>query len=395
MKHKSVYHHNVFYRIPFLLLILSTYTWNTVHCSTSASFPNAYKILGVSSKASQEEIRQKYRQLCLKYHPDKNVGKSEAERKKYEETFKQIQKANSDIGDIESREKYDQSLLHRPSFSSQFNNHGNGFSSQSDFAESILRSYYEQQRRQQQQYYYRQRSPFYVNGIDVSGLFPNPGKSTYMTQIPISLSDLYSGKDKYKMTVNNSILSRYKAAFRGGAARKIATQGLISSIAILLRSGWTLSICFFGIYFHCQLPQLNRTIFSTTLKPGWKSGTKIKFKDAEPGIDVVFVLKEQKDKNFERVGNDLITNIKISKHDFKKQKKKVGDGRCRLHVKMFDEAKGKIEVLLNRKDVTKLETDKNVEINVKGRGWPIKNNKYGDLKVKIELVNDRKTKNAH
>jgi DnaJ-class molecular chaperone len=47
-----------------------------------------YKILGLDSLATMEEIKAAYRALAMKYHPDRNPGNQEAEEK-----FKQIQKA--------------------------------------------------------------------------------------------------------------------------------------------------------------------------------------------------------------------------------------------------------------------------------------------------------------
>lgn len=63
-----------------------------------------YKILGVNENASQEEIKKEFRKLSLKYHPDKNIGNSEAEQK-----FKIINEAYQVLGDENERKKYDMS----------------------------------------------------------------------------------------------------------------------------------------------------------------------------------------------------------------------------------------------------------------------------------------------
>jgi molecular chaperone DnaJ len=44
-----------------------------------------YKILGVSENATQDEIKQAYKKLAMKYHPDRNPGDKQAEEK-----FKEI-----------------------------------------------------------------------------------------------------------------------------------------------------------------------------------------------------------------------------------------------------------------------------------------------------------------
>jgi curved DNA-binding protein len=64
---------------------------------------NYYDVLGVNSKASASEIKQSYRDLAKKFHPDKNPGD-----KKSEEKFKQISEAFDTIGDEQKRQEYDQ-----------------------------------------------------------------------------------------------------------------------------------------------------------------------------------------------------------------------------------------------------------------------------------------------
>jgi curved DNA-binding protein len=61
-----------------------------------------YDILGVNKKASDEEIKRAYRKMAMKYHPDRNPNKKEAE-----ERFKEINEAYAVLSDKEKRKQYD------------------------------------------------------------------------------------------------------------------------------------------------------------------------------------------------------------------------------------------------------------------------------------------------
>jgi molecular chaperone DnaJ len=62
-----------------------------------------YQILGVSKNASEKEIKQAYRRLARKHHPDVNPGDKSAEAR-----FKEINAAYEVLSNPEKRKKYDQ-----------------------------------------------------------------------------------------------------------------------------------------------------------------------------------------------------------------------------------------------------------------------------------------------
>ena len=62
-----------------------------------------YEVLGVNRSSTADQIKKAYRQMALKYHPDRNSGDKEAEEK-----FKEAAEAYEVLSDQDKRRRYDQ-----------------------------------------------------------------------------------------------------------------------------------------------------------------------------------------------------------------------------------------------------------------------------------------------
>lgn len=91
-----------------------------------------YKILGITDaekKLSWEEfskvVKSKYKKLALAYHPDKQHNKTEEEKKKAEEMFKDVSEAYTILSDKDKKAEYDNPMNDFSSFGGNpFGGHG-------------------------------------------------------------------------------------------------------------------------------------------------------------------------------------------------------------------------------------------------------------------------------
>jgi molecular chaperone DnaJ len=61
-----------------------------------------YEVLGVAREAAADDIKKAYRQMALKFHPDRNPGDEEAPKR-----FKEAAEAYEVLSDTEKRQRYD------------------------------------------------------------------------------------------------------------------------------------------------------------------------------------------------------------------------------------------------------------------------------------------------
>ena len=90
-----------------------------------------YKILGISKSANTQDIKKSYKKLAMKYHPDRNQGNKNAEKK-----FKEIKEAYEILSNPQKRSAYDQ--YGHSAFEQGYSNNSafeSSFSSSTDFGD--------------------------------------------------------------------------------------------------------------------------------------------------------------------------------------------------------------------------------------------------------------------
>lgn len=73
--------------------VSGSYKGGGASSSSSKSNKDPYKVLGLDSDASDDEIKKAYRRLAMKYHPDKVEGLGEEMKKNAEAQFREINEA--------------------------------------------------------------------------------------------------------------------------------------------------------------------------------------------------------------------------------------------------------------------------------------------------------------
>lgn len=80
---------------------------NAQKLERSSKKKDYYGALGIQKGCSDADLKKAYRTLAMKYHPDKNRNKSEAEQTDAEKKFKEITEAYGVLSDPKKKELYD------------------------------------------------------------------------------------------------------------------------------------------------------------------------------------------------------------------------------------------------------------------------------------------------
>ncbi|EDR30058.1 hypothetical protein, conserved [Entamoeba dispar SAW760] len=319
-----------------------------------------YNSLGVPADASDDQIKKAYRKLAIKYHPDKNPGDKNAEEK-----FKEVSEAYAVLSDHEKREMYDR-------YGKEGLEKGGmgGFDMNDIFA----------------QFFGHPRRP--------SG--PRKGQSI---QVPLKcdLEDLYNGKT-FKRKITHDILCKSckgKGTKSGNEPKRCSKCGGNGYVMITTRQGMYMmqsqQVCpmckgqgeLISDSDKCKTCHGNKVvseekILEIIVQPGTKNNERIVFEgesDQAPNLipgDVIFVVQTKEHRIFERKGNNLVMNKKITLNE--------ALTGIAFTVKQLDER----ILYIEGKEV--IQPDSYMKIN--GEGFTIKHHpeERGDLYIHFEVV---------
>ncbi len=224
-----------------------------------------YQTLGVERKATPEEIKQAYRKLAMKYHPDRNPGKKDAEEK-----FKQINEAYEVLRDPQKRSRYDQ------------------------LGESYSRW---------------QQTGGRQGDFNWSDWFTRaPGTAGGGTRVEVgNLEDLFGGgfSDFFNMIFGGMPGGTRQAATRRTARRPAAAE---QPVTISLQEAY---------HGTTRVLQIENKRVEASIPPGAHTGSKVRLTGVLPGGqqgqpgDLYLLITVAADKEYERKGDDLYREASI------------------------------------------------------------------------------------
>lgn len=249
-----------------------------------------YKILGLEKSASEDDAKNAYKKLALKWHPDR--CKDSNKKQEFEDKFKEISEAYSVLSDPEKKRSYDQ--FGDENVSQQFGEDGNPFQQFHTGGGPGMRTWH--------------FSTNSGNGdVDANKLFEevfggafNPSMFGGMG----SMGGMHPG-----MKIHRARMHRNSVHSDDEEQPRRTIEKTLDCTLDELYSGTTKLI---------TLKKKNGELIqkTITLPAGIKEGAKFTYDDILPNTDIVYTLKQQKHPIFQRDENgNLICSVTITYYE--------------------------------------------------------------------------------
>lgn len=274
-----------------------------------------YDMLGVSPTANEQELKRGYKKAALKYHPDKPAGDTEK--------FKEISEAYEILSDSGKREIYDQYGLEAarsggpafggasPGGAGGFPGGAGGFSSHAFTNEDAFNIFSQ---------FFGGSSPFGGGADDGFGFsgFPGGGSTRFAGSNGFGGGGMPGG-------MPGGMAGGMAGGMPGGFGSGSASPPNVEEETVPVNLPVSLEDLFSGKKKSFKIGRKNRggafekTQIDLQLRPGWKAGTKITYKnegDYNPQTGgrktLQFVLQEKTHPLYKRDGDNLIYTLPLS-----------------------------------------------------------------------------------
>lgn len=284
-----------------------------------------YKILGIGRSATDEDIKKAYRKLALKYHPDKNKAPGAEDR------FKEVAEAYEVLSDKSKRELYDQygeEGLHPGAGGMPGGGGCGGMPGGGAFG--MNGGQYQYQSNVDPRATFAQ---FFGSSNPFGAFFNVPGAGGGQSQ------RMFDG-GMFQMDDDMDVFAQAQRGGGGGGGmpgafrsqsfnmhqspRKEQPQDpavehdLYVSLEDIERGCTKKMKISRNVMGPDGMPRKEEKVLNITVKPGWKTGTKITFQnegDRYPGktpADIVFTIRDKPHATFKREGSDIRYTAKVT-----------------------------------------------------------------------------------